>query len=781
MSEPISILDDAPVDLNGDRIWEEGHLVRRRAREFAEAIVAETTRRGALTFAVYGPWGSGKTSFLKMVQGEVEKLKSDQKITFCWYEGKKYETAGNAAKTLVQRILRTLGGEDHKEAAQLYQSFVAEMLGPAVSLDWLEKGEYAGSLTPYEWVEKLGERAAGLADLDLWLKSQLAGKGPTGPGQLKMVLMVDELDRCSPEFIADVMDTVQRLGAVCGLFIVIGADREKLWPAIEARHPDSRGAQWVLEKYIQCSVDLPPLDEELLSRFLKLAFAEEAAKDPALMAIVDEAPYLVAGLRDKTPRTIKRCINAIWPVLRLELERQPGLTREEKQLIIKEQILAYQWPAFYEQYYLPAKRPLSSSSPKALFLADLELICEEYYSERAERVKDLRDRRAIFDITLKRRRERWLPDESDVDVPDELARLLAMGPFLGKAKIITPAVPDKGEILSEEIPDISSAFMSLYIQSEQADAIGDIRASVQAADQAYHLVSRNKKQLGASIAPQLGNLGVNAEKAKAMELAERLFRLALELDPNHGGVLQQFTSYIVDNRPDLYPEAEQMLSRLQTGFLASYNPWRTLSLLAELKARLGQEIDEPLVRQMVLAAQEKEADARQLGNILNGLIRAGRVQEGLEVLNITAERFPGGKSRYTLFRIVADALANRPEMESEFIAVDMYRQMLAAPEAMDPGDEADVLHNYATLLYKHDYDDEAGRLWYRAYDLRPLDASIRRAYAMYLLRAERPDLARRVAEGEPIDEEVLIPATKKLPERFSNVALPSLSRQDRDG
>jgi len=765
-------LDDAPVSLEGNILWEEGHVVRRRITEFAEAIVRG---RGALTFAVYGAWGSGKTSFLKMVEDEVNKKKGDQNIVFCWYQARKYEQAGSAAKTLVQRILRTLGGEKYKEAIRLYQSFIKAMLG-AVPKNWPGKGEYEGSPLPYEWVERLGEKVAALADLDLWLESQLAGQGPTGAVQRKMVLMVDDLDRCSPEFIADVMDTIQRLGAVRGLFILIGVDRERLWPAIEARHPDSRGAQWVLEKYIQASVDLPSLDEELISGFLQRAFAEEAANDPALAAIVGEAHYFMAGLRDKTPRTIKRCINAIWPVLRLKLGRQPRLTHEEQQLIIKEQILAYQWRSFYEQYFLPARRDQASAEYRVLY--GLEQLCRMLYPRKAEwtSVEEQRDRRAIFDLRLNRLKASEFLTEKDLDVPDELAYLLGEPPFwfLGHEKATPYTVL---ETLDESARGMS--FTKLYLQSEQADAIGDTQASVEAADQAYRLVSRNKRRFGAGVAPQLGNLGVNAEKARAMELAERLFRLALELDPNHGGVLQQFASYIIDNRPDLYPEAEQILSRLQTGPLASHNPWRTLGLLVELKTKLGQEIDESLVQQMVLAAQEKEVNARQLAIILNGLIKAGRVQESLEMLDIAVQRFPDIRSCYTLSRVAADALADRPEAENEFIAMDIYRQMLAAPEAMDPGDEADVLHNYATLLYKHDYDDEAGRLWYRAYGLKPLDGSIRRAYSMYLLRANRPDLGRRVADGEPIDEEVLTPATRKLPERFSNARLPRCLGRDR--
>lgn len=111
------------------------------------------------------------------------------------------------------------------------------------------------------------------------------------------------------------------------------------------------------------------------------------------------------------------------------------------------------------------------------------------------------------------------------------------------------------------------------------------------------------------------------------------------------------------------------------------------------------------------------------------------------------------------------------------MAMDLYRQILANPNTMNPGDEPHVMHNYATLLYKHNYDDEAGCLWYNAYQNHPIarmDSSIRRSYSMYLLRTNRKDLAQTVIEGAPIDGMVLIPTEKALPERFSEFDLPDV-------
>ena len=115
-------------------------------------------------------------------------------------------------------------------------------------------------------------------------------------------------------------------------------------------------------------------------------------------------------------------------------------------------------------------------------------------------------------------------------------------------------------------------------------------------------------------------------------------------------------------------------------------------------------------------------------------------------------------------RGLADSLAESEEERHEREAMEIYRQF--QEEGVERS-EADYLHNYATLLYKHDYDDVAGRYWHRAYGMKPTDPSIRSAYSLYLLRAGRPDLAEQVSQGGKIPEEPLLqPPNKVMPERF---------------
>ena len=772
-------LNDTPIaGAEADLLWSEDTEVMQQIEEIAHAILTED---GRLTFAVYGKWGAGKTSFLRMVQNTAEESSGDQQIIFCWYNASIYQSIGDPATTLGLRIWSVLGGEEQERLhytdvpADVFRKYMEDFYG---SDSWQE-----GDPKPYELLQQMAQRTGQLADFPSLLESHLVKGGPEASKPRKLVLVVDDLDRCSNDFMGEVVDTLQRLSVVRNLFVLIGVDRDVLLAAIRERYKDVmavRDEHLALEKHIQCAVDLPDMTPELLTNYVRRLLEheerEDAAENIVLRSIGMNALLFVAGVRVRTPRAIKRSINAIRPLLRRRLRQEPNLSETEQQLVIKEQVLAYNWRPFYQRYFLPAQRDPGSAEYRILY--NLELLCSRYYSVESEKesLELQRDRRAIFELQLERIKVREFSERASLEISDELARLLAQSPFWLLERDKTKALGGMADIADVQIfagPSMDDEFTAFYIRSEQADATGDGRACVQAAVSAFDLVRNNRGSFGKSITPQLGNLGVNAEKNRALELAEQIWRLALEFDPDHEGTLQQFASYIIDNRPDLYQEAEGILDRLQTGALVAERPWRTLALLVQLKSAQNQPLDETLLERLSSAAQT-ETDVRQLGHILNAVIRTGQTQQGVSLYATTVDRFDSMKSRYTLQRIVADALATRPEASSEFMAMDLYRQILASPEVIDSGDVPHVMHNYATLLYKHDYDDEAGCLWFHAYQS-PFgsgDSGIRRAYSMYLLRADHGALAEQVINGMPVEEMATVPAERELPEQFSDIELP---------
>jgi hypothetical protein len=78
---------------------------------------------------------------------------------------------------------------------------------------------------------------------------------------------------------------------------------------------------------------------------------------------------------------------------------------------------------------------------------------------------------------------------------------------------------------------------------------------------------------------------------------------------------------------------------------------------------------------------------------------------------------------------------------------------------------AHLRHNYAVLLGKHDYFEEAGRQWHQAVNLLRGDSTFRQTYGNYLLAIGKPDIAVRLIRGEELgaSEDDLISARRPLP------------------
>lgn len=772
-------LNDAPVSKDEqDILWAANTKaeVREHIVEIADAILTEA---GELTFSVHGAWGTGKTSFLKMVENRVKSQAGDtQTILFCWYNASTFQEIRPTTTTITLSILSALSSQDTQILAtaedrfSLWQKPIGDFLGGGAPLEPTTEG----SPKTYELLQRFASVTGELAEFPDLLARYLSGDSPTAATPRKLVLVVDDLDRCHSNFIGQVLDTLQRLNAVPNLFILIGVDRDVLMNAIRERYQEVitvRDEHLALEKYIQYSIDLPDMTADHLTEYVRQSLEREKGDDEdenrVLNAMIEDANLFTVSIRVRTPRTVKRAINAVRPVLKMRLRENPNLPREERQKVIKEHLLAYNWRPFYQRFFKKAQIDRGSAAYRIFY--QLEILCSSYYALETpgENPEAQRDRRATFDVRLQRLHQREFIDGASLDVPDELAELLATPPFW-----FLSVQKDKEAVTSDfafagiQVPsNLNEEFSRLYIASEQADAVGDAKTSVEAAYKAYELVRNNKIAFGKKSAGDLGNLGVNAEKFKALELAEALWRLALDLHPEHSGCMQQFASYIIDNRPDLYDEAEELLLRLQTGEHAEHQLWRTMSLYAQFMAIKGQELDSSLINRMMDATSTIN-NVRELAHVLNTLVRTGEIEQAFRVFRSRVSDFSSKSSRYTLQRTLADALANRPEEAYEFLAMDLYRQILTHPEVMDTGDEPMVMSNYAVLLDKHDYDDEAGCLRFQAHR-HPSGRNhpgIKEGYARYLLRANRLDLAERIW-SEELTEMVVIPSSKTLPERFS--------------
>ena len=98
--EPLALIGDEPVaTLDDDRL---------SLRNFAETVAAVSLgTEGPFTIGVFGRWGHGKTSLLRLSQRIVDEQKKDN-VTTAWFNAWQYEKEPRPIVPLVATIIRAL-------------------------------------------------------------------------------------------------------------------------------------------------------------------------------------------------------------------------------------------------------------------------------------------------------------------------------------------------------------------------------------------------------------------------------------------------------------------------------------------------------------------------------------------------------------------------------------------------------------------------------------------------------------------------------------------------
>jgi predicted KAP-like P-loop ATPase len=284
------------------------------------------------TIGVFGDWGSGKSSLLKMAAGELKKDEANLVLTF---NGWLFEGYGDAKTALMGNILDALA--EDKTLLPQAKGLALKLLrrvnwwrvagtvakagagfavaGPAgvgfalapdmatLGKDLLKKAEdlKAEDLTKYlaespEHEERRSVRE--FRDDFAKLLSQTKRK--------RLVVVIDDLDRCLPETIIETLEAIKLFLFVENTAFIIGADERLVKYAVRRRFPELPGERTevgrdYLEKLIQFPIRIPPLGRVETEKYVSLLFARRGV-DPELFgkmreAAIECAPATLHSLR----------------------------------------------------------------------------------------------------------------------------------------------------------------------------------------------------------------------------------------------------------------------------------------------------------------------------------------------------------------------------------------------------------------------------------------------------------------------------------------------------
>lgn len=436
--------NETAVDLLGFRIHSD--LVR---------SVVTDDKLLPVTIGVFADWGGGKTSLMKMLEksldpdtwpsGSAEKQQCEG-VACLYFNGWLFEGYDDAKSAILSSVLLALG--EHKRFGPKLRAKCVSLLK---SVNWMRVTSLglkhvavpaiaafasggtslvpalAGTLTSL--IPGAGEKLSGTEKSDApikqhddeqidWeslIKKDTSASGPLDVRSFRaqfgkmlresdiqsLVVLIDDLDRCSPERLVDNLEAIKLFLNVDHTAFVIGADPRIVRHAIAVKYHkldqlrddvDSGVPSTVitdyLEKLIQYPYRLPRLSPTEIETYMALLFCQLHLADDlfeATLGICDEeraknryavfgyaavkdklkalfsddlarsltfcsraAPLITEGLKGN-PRQVKRFLNAF--VLRKKLAAVAKLTNIQDAVLVKLMILEYSHEKLFRQLF----------------------------------------------------------------------------------------------------------------------------------------------------------------------------------------------------------------------------------------------------------------------------------------------------------------------------------------------------------------------------------------------------------------------------------------------
>jgi hypothetical protein len=245
-----------------------------------------------LTIGIQSPWGGGKSTLLELLE---KSLAHDSQYVVIRIDPWQFDNHDDVRGTLIAEILDEIRNRFDTTAG--VSDRVTELLK---RVSWSRLGTVLGKglLTmqwkPDELIEAFTPQKRSSPDSMTGFKDAFSALLQELPGTRRVVVLVDDLDRCLPAAVMATLEAIKLFLAVPKTVFVLAADQDMVRDAIASNLSSSRRndafAGRYLEKIVQLPISLPrlaPSDAEAYIGLLLAKLDAPAAED--LAAVVAHA------------------------------------------------------------------------------------------------------------------------------------------------------------------------------------------------------------------------------------------------------------------------------------------------------------------------------------------------------------------------------------------------------------------------------------------------------------------------------------------------------------
>ena len=357
----MTVLSDSPIEEVGD----DGLGMASRLAVVLDILRHRETRL-PMTIAIYGDWGTGKTSAMHWLEKQVEKwngLEAKEReyhprVYPVWFDPWKYTTREEVWRGIIAEVIlatfsvRKLDGQNFREritsAARKFGVFLGKSFLHALANTKVKLGAGMGvgkNIGANAETEISGEMFADIykelenaqhpekahlnqfeQTLRSWVEDFLKkdktekDSADEPPPSDRLVVFIDDLDRCLPEVTLEVLEAIKLYLAIPQLLFVVGVDRAVV-DGVVARHYQDHGlneekARKYLDKIFQVEIHIAP-SELQMDGFAKIqienldtatgGYWNRTLTNENHRAILEAA---IKKIAQNNPREIKRLISS---------------------------------------------------------------------------------------------------------------------------------------------------------------------------------------------------------------------------------------------------------------------------------------------------------------------------------------------------------------------------------------------------------------------------------------------------------------------------------------
>ena len=311
---------------------------------------------GPFTIGVFGEWGTGKTSLMRLTQAALEE---NGTVATVWFNAWRYEREEQPIVPLVGTIVRALERqksflghlEDHGRSLLRSLRAIAYGFSGKAKIQIPGFSEIEAGFVAKDMIDRADRLAPDpLLDRSLYYEAFESLSAVKLPEGTKVVIIIDDLDRCFPDKAIMLLENIKLVLSQKGFIFVLGVARKIVEDYLKHTHKRDYGiddfqGNFYLDKIVQLPFHIPPHVGRIRSFTASLLKRLDGGMADVLKAILPVVASASAG----NPRTTIRFVNNLIIDIGIndDLSKKKEMAKIPASIFAVSRCLQYRWYTIY--------------------------------------------------------------------------------------------------------------------------------------------------------------------------------------------------------------------------------------------------------------------------------------------------------------------------------------------------------------------------------------------------------------------------------------------------